>query len=683
MIGSTVNKAGQLSIASLDFGIQSRIDSSILKINVDYTMGMCSELSFDVIDIGGEFLNRGYFDMGRDVLYTTNTLVPFSDDAFSQARGVSAPNRIIQVFEIANVTIAQGPGYNPVVQVKCYTKAIQQMKRDRSPEKVKGDGAEFVKRAAAKYGLKFFVEKTPEKKEIAKASGDKQAESLWNVLEGLAQKAEYVLFEADGILFFCSQKFLITKWGSNRQFKLVTKRKPKEPKYKEERYVPIYFGNEIDVELTSEEIRAKNNFQVLQRPSLTRSQNTPLDATGSIVVGRANGTQLRPGMTILLNGFRDYDGFYLIDSVNFEDISPFPVSITFIKPERKEKDIKEIRVGQRFKATSLSGLQEQPMPIQISKNTKQNKNYTVSDDVRRTLQISPGELPTNLSVDQRINPLPSRQFPFRYPRIKGALAYGSVNPTQLNMYNRPIAILNSRPRSLYAVSVYVESEPGFNEGDPYIAIIPRVTLDGSNQPQVLDDATASAQFLLSASIGGNPEFIAKLPELYYDGAELKPLVQDYISLCNLQEIQVLTKRFGKNTSFEESSIFPIPTSASTTLYPYMGEGLIATGNIDLYNRPVLQSDGEVKTTYSISYNRYKEAGVNGDEPFTLLLTPIWESGGVAIELSEQKTLEKYKEDGYFLAKCTSIEIAEYYGMLISEQQALILETRFPNENFYD
>ena len=235
MIGSTVNKAGQISIASLDFGIQSRIDSSILKINVDYTMGMCSELSFDVVDIGGEFLNRGYFDMGRDVLYTTNTLVPFSIDTFARSSGVVTQNRVIQVFEIANVTIAQGPGYNPVVQVKCYTKAIQQMKRDRSPEKVKGDGAEFVKRAAAKYGLKCFVEKTPEKKEISKASGDKQAESLWNVLEGLAQKAEYVLFEADGILFFCSQKFLITKWGSNRYFKLVTKRKPKEPKYKEER----------------------------------------------------------------------------------------------------------------------------------------------------------------------------------------------------------------------------------------------------------------------------------------------------------------------------------------------------------------------------------------------------------------------------------------------------------------
>ncbi len=683
MIGSTLNKAGQLSIASLDNGIQTRINSSILKINVDYTMGMCSELSFDVIDVGQEFLRRGYFDMGRDVLYTTNTLVPFSNDVFSEARGIVSPNRLIQAFEIANVTIAQGPGYNPVVQVKCYTKAVQQMKRDRSPEKVKGDGSEFVKRAAAKYGLRAFVEKTPEKKEIGKASGDKQAESLWNVLEGLQQKAEYVLFEADGILFFCSQKFLITKWGNNSRYVPVTKKKPNQPKLREEKFIPIFFGNEIDSELSTSEIQAKNNFQVLQRPSLTRSQNTPLDATGSIIVGRANGTQLRPGMTIELGGFRDYDGYYLIDSVNFEDISPNPVSITFIKPERKEKDIKEIRVGQRFKATSLSGLQEQPMPIQISKNTKQNKNYTVSDEVRKTLQISPGELPANLSVDQRINPLPSRQFRFRYPRIKGALAYGSVNPTQLNMYNRPIAILNSRPTSLYAIDVYVESEPGFNEGDPYIAIIPRVTLDASNHPQVLDDLTASAQFLLSASIGGNPEFIAKLPELYYDGTELKSLAPDYIRLCNLQEIQVLTKRFGKNTSFKESSIFPIPTSASTTLYPYIGEGLIAAGNIDLYNRPVLQSGGEVKTTYSISYNRYKEAGVNGGEPFTLLLTPIWESGGVAIELSEQATLEKYKADGYFLAKCTSIEIAEYYSMLISEQQSLILENRFPNENFYD
>ena len=65
-------------------------------------------------------------------------------------------------------------------------------------------------------------------------------------------------------------------------------------------------------------------------------------------VGRANGTSLRPGMTIHLTVRDDANrpvdflgGFFLIDRVEYEQMSSNPVNVNFRSPERVQPYIRE------------------------------------------------------------------------------------------------------------------------------------------------------------------------------------------------------------------------------------------------------------------------------------------------------------------------------------------------------
>ncbi len=216
------NIAGEILIGSLSDGIMATIDHSITNVSVEYSMSEASQLSFDVVETMStdfsrivtpegthprrlEFGYNNYFNIGRDVIYKTRTLNEISDD-FSNNQN---PTRQSQLFEIATVTFSPGPGGSPTWQVKCFSKAIQQMKRDRNPGTIKGTGSNFVKLAAEKYGLKSYVQETSKKPAITKATGDKHADSLWDVLTRMASDAKFVIFEVDGYLVFASETYLM------------------------------------------------------------------------------------------------------------------------------------------------------------------------------------------------------------------------------------------------------------------------------------------------------------------------------------------------------------------------------------------------------------------------------------------------------------------------------------------
>ena len=106
--------------------------------------------------------------------------------------------------------------------------------------------------------------------------------------------------------------------------------------------------------------------------------------------------------------------------------------------------------------------------------------------------------------------------------------------------------------------------------------------------------------------------------------------------------------------------------------------VITTGNIDLWERPVLQDGGETKTTYSITQT-FQSGGVW----YARLLASIWNIDGAAAELTETQTIAKFQSDGLFLgvvtgsSKAAAIKNARDYGKLISLQQVEVLKKRFP------
>ena len=80
----------------------------------------------------------------------------------------------------------------------------------------------------------------------------------------------------------------------------------------------------------------------MELPSMKRDWDSPKSGEGTARLWRDNATQLRAGMTVYVKEMGDYDGGYIISSVDFSEGVPEPVSISFatveqLAPEDKKK----------------------------------------------------------------------------------------------------------------------------------------------------------------------------------------------------------------------------------------------------------------------------------------------------------------------------------------------------------
>lgn len=341
-----------VTFGDIPTGIMEQMNDSILSCQVNYSMDMVTELTLRIIDrdytnaaqspgIETSFAAANYFNIGRDVTYLTKTILSSS---FDEESGLARIEMIKLLMEVADISVDQENSVSPIWTIKCRTKAIQQMKRDKKAESIQGNGTDYVRRAAKKYGLKFVGEKTDKSKKINKATGDNEADSVWTVIQNLAQQAKFKCFEVDGTLYFGSMKWFMYKWGSDaiRYKHQVKDPKSQTPTTKQvtRRYVPIVPG-EVGKE-----------FRAQKLPNMRKSDNDPMEAQGSATIDRTNGVALRPGMTAFVGGIPTFVGYYLITAVDFEERSPNPVGIQFQTPERKPKEkIIDLPVGPMFPST--------------------------------------------------------------------------------------------------------------------------------------------------------------------------------------------------------------------------------------------------------------------------------------------------------------------------------------------
>lgn len=310
------------------------LHNNILSVKVSFTLDSASAITFDVVDPGFEMAQRNYFQVGQTVIYKSQNIRNITKTSIGLA-----PEYWGYPFEIADVTYEQSNGASPIVRVQAYTKAIQQMKRDRKPGVIKGTSSSFVENAARKYGLDFIGQQTSKTANITTASGDKQADSVWDVIKRIAQENKFVVFEADGILFFGSQKWLLHKWGLESYS--AQKWLPKKTKYIQETRYHSYLTYPQTIDNSTG--RPYDTFKLLQLPTMHKSENDPHETDGSCIVERTNGVRLRPGMTAFVGNIPFLNGNYLITSVEYEELSPDPVSVQFRTPELTDKEIKNIK----------------------------------------------------------------------------------------------------------------------------------------------------------------------------------------------------------------------------------------------------------------------------------------------------------------------------------------------------
>jgi hypothetical protein len=331
----------RIQIGNLSPIVMRDVKSSILSCSTSYGMDKVTEVSMRIHDPGFQFSSNNYFNIGRDVLYTTKTIRNITT---KRTDNVAEIDLIDLKMEIAEISVDQGDGINPIWTINCRTKAIQQMKRDKQPGTIVGDSTDYVRAAAKKYGLEFVGEATDKKKQITKASGDNEADSVWDVISNLASQAKFKVFEADGVLYFASMKWLLHKWGSHSiSYKVEAKDKSTGKISKvlvTKSFIPLVSTPEGKL------------FELMKMPSLSKSDNDPMEAQGQAVIARANGTAIRPGMTVYVGGIPTMEGYYLVTAVDFDELSPDPVGISFATPERrpKEKPV-YLPVGPRFPAT--------------------------------------------------------------------------------------------------------------------------------------------------------------------------------------------------------------------------------------------------------------------------------------------------------------------------------------------
>lgn len=540
----------KIIIASLPNNLQADISTHVTQVSVSYSISLVSELSFDVIDVDLRMSANNYFILGRDVIYETHTLGRI-DSYTGEARQVRL------LFEIADVTVSQGPGGSAVYSVKCYTKAVQQMKRDKKPGSVKGNGSQYIRNAAKKYGLEVYWEESSKAKTISKSTGSKQTESLWEVMLRLADDAKFVLFEVDGILVFASEKFLMHKWGTNIRYveKNVVDPKTKKKKKKRlvRRFIPLQWPNGGEGY-----IGTPGYFRLVERPTFRKSANDPYAGEGSCMVERFNATQIRPGMTAYVGRVPNMSGYYLVDSVSFNEMVPDPVSVSFrtlTRDEEKDK-IKLLPIGKTYQQTSVIG-----QPIRTT---------------AQAAKIEKGNPIAGPAADKRItgDNLPTAEFRYRYP----VMEYANISRTyaaylgkmedstnsrntviitgNIDLWERPILLVQNNAgtqtfgyQTLYSITHIVES------GSEFRAILLPSIYTENGQPVIKTEAEIIAKYNNAGGYSGTAKHLGVVAGPTFNEAVLN--ARDYGILLSLQNHLVTSKRFP---GFSLSTLVATPGS---------------------------------------------------------------------------------------------------------------------------
>jgi hypothetical protein len=337
-----------IEIASLTTGQIAQINNCLLNLDVEFTLNEASMIKFSVIDPNFEMGRLNYFALGRDVLYTSETISPISDSEITHGEFA----RLTLVYEIASVQSTHSGGNSCIWEITAFPKGIQQMKRDRHFSNIQGANHNFITNAALKFGLRAVVEHTIKSRQIQQYNGQQQAESLWDAMSSLASNAQYKLFESDGIIYFGSEKWLLGTWGTNKaggtvvrdsKGKIVIDKVTKKPKRNPLiRYIPFHYPTPA----------TEKYFYLMALPQITRSSNDPYAGSGSMIIDRKNGVRLRPGMTIRISGIPECSGYFIIEKVAFKEFGSEPVEVSFKTPELikdpvtgRQQQIKDLEVG--------------------------------------------------------------------------------------------------------------------------------------------------------------------------------------------------------------------------------------------------------------------------------------------------------------------------------------------------
>jgi hypothetical protein len=644
--------SSSLQIGDLSIKTMAVIAENILNINVNYAMDMSNQLSFTVIDPGFEMAANNYFQVGRDVVYETTGFRTQNIPNTVDTTGIPITARFRHLYEISSASVQQSGSASPQWTIEALPKAVQQMKRDKKPGNIGGSGYEFVRKAANKYGLNFVGEKSAKIKSASKNSGDKQADSVWTVITSIAQNSQYVVFVADGTLYFASEKWLMYKWGSEKIIgkpKLDKSGKPiKDRKGNPEKHPDKFF---VPLEYPPTTAANARKFEVLQLPRLRKSENDPMAGDGSLMVSRDNGVQLRPGMTIRINNVPTMNKFYLITSVSYGEQITDPVSVEFRTPERLEVNGKPAKIpalpigkifqSEYFQPSPRLGATSVGLPTFAEKPSSfVSAGTTMNPTGPQTAGVLPNARRPSIYPTRLVEFLHLTE-PSRAPNPADILESGNID-----LWNRPIIITKSDDSSFCATSrphIYEKYLPLYDE--TVFIIVERIWCD-TGVPVLFTTSQAESKYDtdnvhhgIFANLNSAKKYVSILIKLQKELVK-KRFPTSYIEIWNGT---VVTKTFQQPVYPTVSQITAAGLPAN--LYPTTPTPL-DYGNINLLYRPLIKNeDGSISTLLTSSFND----GFN-----EVLYTPII-NGTI---YSDEDAQQHYLTTGEHLGKFASGNISD-------------------------
>lgn len=170
-------------------GSTADISELITGMSVSLSMAEISQVTIVISDPGLIYMSANYFQLRQKI----------------KVAG--------EYFEIASLEVRQGMAGEEVI-MECRLAGIQKLKRDKGKAVYAGGSAtSFASEKARNVGLSFFGENSTAKSSISRVRNDKADESSWDVLRRLAGDNQFLLYETDGRVFFCSQSFLLGKYS--------------------------------------------------------------------------------------------------------------------------------------------------------------------------------------------------------------------------------------------------------------------------------------------------------------------------------------------------------------------------------------------------------------------------------------------------------------------------------------
>jgi len=301
-----MEQISDLAIGEVHNNVQSEITEAVMELGVDLSLDMTTEMSFTVFDPDFRMLRNNYFQVRRPVSF----------------QGYD--------YEIAQIQMDRQGGGLDTVKITARSLPIQRMRRETGAASWDTISPSlFAKLMADEWGLKMFIQDSGEKVGITRQQGDNIDESTWDVLQRLAADLEFLVFESYGVLYFTSEEFLVQRQPG------------------------------ITINLFAEETDPWFPY------SLSLSQNDDDWAGSSFTaqVGRENGKQLRPGMTVqfyncgpfghsdlpvgvsgVVRTFEE-DRKHLISSVTWSEGHPSPVAIQGRTLKETEDTVADTSVG--------------------------------------------------------------------------------------------------------------------------------------------------------------------------------------------------------------------------------------------------------------------------------------------------------------------------------------------------